>query len=151
MGLFEMHLMQDNKAHSKFNEFRSNNMTRTQHDMYQEKTKEMEKMANELEQSLNSMQWVERFTDMGFYRGWRKLDNKLSKIMNIAKVDSPAVAIIVEQKHTKLSLAKIEVIATIVTEEKDREKIKRHLLTKSWKEAKKDVDLIIATYNPKAA
>jgi hypothetical protein len=126
-------------------------MTVIQHDMYQEKAREMENIANTLEHELSSEKWAERFTDMGFYRGWRKLNNKLPKIINITKVDSPAVAIIVEQKHTKLSLAKIEAIATIVTDEKDRERIKRYLLTKSWKEAKKDVDLIISEYENKAA
>jgi len=127
-------------------------MTEVQHNLYEKRTEEMAKLANIIEILPISVKWVELFTDMGFYRGWRKLDTtKKSRLINIGQVDSSAVAIIVEQKHTKLSLEKIERIATVVTDEQIRAKIKNHLLTRSWKKAKRDIDLLIASYESKVA
>jgi len=127
-------------------------MTKVQTELYKEKTEEMAKLANIIETLPISHKWVERFTDMCFYRGWRNLDpTKQSKLINIAQVDSHAVATIVEQKHTKISLEKIERIALVVTDEPIRVKIKNHLITKSWRKAKKDIDLLIASYESKVA
>jgi len=127
-------------------------MTTEQHQLYETRTEEMAKIANSLEELHISDKWVERFTAMAFYRGWRRLDStKKSRLINIGQLDSPAVAIIVEQKQTKLSLEKIERIAMVVTDEPVRAKIKNYLLTRSWKKAKKDIDLIIASYESKVA
>ena len=127
-------------------------MTKIQHQHYEKRTEEMAKLADTIETLPISNKWIERFTAMGFYRGWRKLDTtKKSRLINIGQVDSSAVAIIVEQKNTKLSLEKIERIATVVTDEQIRAKIKNHLLTRSWKKAKKDIYLLIASYESKVA
>ncbi|WP_415406977.1 hypothetical protein ACLHDG_00160 [Sulfurovum sp. CS9] len=127
-------------------------MLETQHKLYETRTEEMAKIANSLEELPISDKWVERFTATAFYRGWRRLDStKKLRIINIGQIDSPAVAIIVEQKQTKLSLEKIERIAIVVTDEPARAKIKNHLLTRSWKKAKKDIDLIIASYESNVA
>ena len=127
-------------------------MTEVQHNLYEKRTEEMAKLANIIETLPISVKWVELFTDMGFYRGWRKLDaTKKSRLTNIAQIDSPAVATIVEQKHTKISLEKIERIALVVTDEPIRVKIKNHLITKSWRKAKRDIDLLIASYESKVA
>jgi len=91
--------------------------------------------------------WINRFSKMALYRNWRKITPaKQKKLINIAAVNSPSVATIIDQKHTKISTEMIEKIATIVTDEKDRAKICNHLLTKSWRNAKRDINLIIARY-----
>lgn len=119
--------------------------------MCKKRNQEVRNMANALEALPISEKWAERFTAMTIYRTLRKIDDKIPKIINISRIDSPAVATIVEQTNTKLSLEKIEKIATVVTDEHARLKIKNHLLCNSWKEAKKDVNLIIASYEDQVA
>ena len=112
------------------------------------RTNEMRKIANQLEVMPINNTWINVFSEMAFYRNWRDLDNKSksSQILNIAKVNSPSVHFIIEQTHSKIGLQKIEEIATVITNEKDRAKIAKYLKEKSWKEAEKDIELIIAGY-----
>lgn len=125
-------------------------MTKLPTELLKKKIEELETITTVIAAMDLTNEWKERFTVMSFYRNWRKLDTiKQSKLINIAKVNSPAIATIVEQTNTKLSLSRIEKIAMIVTDEQDREKIKQHLLTRSWEDAKKDVDLIISSYEDK--
>lgn len=111
----------------------------------------MRKVADIIEQMPITDEWITRFTKMAFYRGWRKItESKQKRLIAIARIDSPSVATIVDQKHTKISTETIEQIAVTVTDEKDRALICNHLLEKSWKEAKRDIDLIISRYTPEA-
>ncbi|BAF73351.1 hypothetical protein [Sulfurovum sp. NBC37-1] len=127
-------------------------MTIEQHELYEKRTKEMETIANIIEALPINEQWIKLFTAMAYYRGWRKLpEHKQEKLINIAEQNSPSVATIVEQRHTKLSLDKIERIATVVTDEADRAKIRDYLLNLSWENAKKSINLIIASYEDQAA
>ena len=122
-------------------------MTKLPKELLDKKIEELRTITTTITSMDLTDEWKELFTEMSLYRNWRKLDPiKQSRLISIAQVGSSAVATIVEQKHTKLSLSRIEKIAMIVTDERDREKIKQYLLTKSWREAKKDVDLIIASY-----
>ena len=126
-------------------------MTETQKQMFEVKMKQFEEAAEKISRSLQDEEWVTRFTRMAFYRNWADIDSKLPKIINIAEVNSPAVAVIVEQKHTKIGLSTIEKIATVVTDESQRAKIREYLLMRSWENAKRDVDLIIAEYETRKA
>lgn len=127
-------------------------MTKKQNELYKKRIQEMKNIANIIEALPISKNWVDRFTAIAFYRGWRKItDSKQKKLTNIANVDSPSVATIVEQKNTKLSLDKIEQIATTVTDEADRVKICVYLLNNSWENTQKNINLIIAAYENKVA
>jgi hypothetical protein len=122
-------------------------LTEEQKREYEKRTAEMQRVAELIAALPISEEWVNRFTKMAFYRGWRKLtDHKQKRLIHIAEVNSPSVATIVDQRHTKISTEMIEKIATVVTDEKDRAKICNYLLEKSWKDAKRDVALIIAGY-----
>ena len=126
-------------------------MTNHQFREYEKRSNEMRKVADIIEQMPITDEWITRFTKMAFYRGWRKItEPKRQRLIAIARIDSPSVATIVDQKHTKISTETIEQIAVTVTDEKDRTLICNHLLEKSWKEAKRDIDLIISRYTPEA-
>ncbi|UFH60477.1 hypothetical protein [Sulfurovum mangrovi] len=97
-----------------------------------------------------SDEWKSLATNITINRGWRKIDDaKKSSLLTIAHSNSKALATIVYQTHTKLSLEKMETIATIVTNEADRIKIMELLLNNSWEKVKKSIYLIIASYGNK--
>ena len=127
-------------------------MTVKQYEAYEKHKKEKEKVLEIIAALPISDEWINRFTQMALYRNWRKLTSaKQRSLIAIATVDSQSVATIIEQRHTKISTDMIEKIATIVTNEKERAKICNHLLEKSWRDAKRDILLIISAYEDAAA
>jgi hypothetical protein len=125
-------------------------MTDKQRNLYDIRTHEMQQIAAKIEALPIADEWVTRLTNMAYYRGWRRLDEtKQQRLLNIANTQSPSMAIIIEQRHTKLSLERLEQIALTVTDESARTKIKNILITKSWRRAKKEILLIIASYETK--
>ena len=127
-------------------------MTVKQYEAYEKHKKEKEKVLEIIAALPISEEWITRFSKMALYRNWRNLTHaKQMRLIAIATADSPSVATIVDQKHTKISTDTIEKIATTVTNEKDRAKICNHLLEKSWRDAKRDILLIISTYEDAAA
>ena len=125
-------------------------MTKLPQELLEQKIKELKAITATIEAMDISEEWKSRATDIAIYRGWRKInDSKEEKILNIAQINSPALATIVDQKHTKISLSKIEQIAIVVTDEADRAKIRDYLLNENWETAKQSVDLIIASYKNK--
>ncbi len=127
-------------------------MTTEQYTEYEKRKKEMRKILKIIEELPIGEEWVNRFTKMAIYRNWRKItDTKQKRLIAIAETNSPSVATIVDQKHTKISTEMIGKIATIVTDEKDRARICNYLLEKSWSNSKRDVILIISRYEDKVA
>ena len=127
-------------------------MTEEQYQAYEKHRKEKEKVLDIIAALPIGEEWIARFSKLALYRNWRKITSaKEKRLIVIAKADSPSVATIVEQKHTKISTEMMEKIASVVTEEKDRAKICNYLLNKSWKDAKRDVLLILSYYADDAA
>jgi len=127
-------------------------MTKEQQKEYEKRKREMRKVLEIIKDLPISEEWINRFTKMAIYRNWRKLtEPKQKRLIAIAGIDSPSVATIVDQKHTKIGTDRIFEIATIVTDEKDRAMICNYLLEKSWRDAKRDILLIISRYADKAA
>ena len=127
-------------------------MTKEQYKEYERRKKEMRKVLECINELPINKEWVTRFSKMAIYRNWKKVTPyKQERLIAIAEVNSPSVATIVDQRHTKISTEMIARIATVVTDEQDRAKICNYLLEKSWKEAKKDILLIISHYEEKAA
>jgi hypothetical protein len=149
-GLLKTHPMREEKAHRILTDKEEKKMTEKQRNLYDTRTHEMQDIAAKIEALPIGDEWVTRFTNMAYYRGWRRLDTtKQQRLINIANTESPSMATIIEQRHTKLSLERLEQIAITVTDEKARKKIKDILITKSWRKAKKEILLIIASYETK--
>lgn len=119
-------------------------------EILEQKIKELRAITATIEAMDISKEWKSRATAIAIYRGWRKInDAKEEKLLSIAQINSPAVATIIDQKHTKISLSKIEQIAVVITDEVDRAIIRDYLLNENWETAKKSVNTIIASYENK--
>ena len=94
-----------------------------------------------------SQEWKKIFSNLCTGRTWYGLSKtQQSQMINIAKVDSPAIKFLMTEHRKKAGLKKMEKIAVEIPNEKDRQKAMLAILDKGAKKATRDIDLIIASH-----
>ena len=92
-----------------------------------------------------SQEWKKIFSKMCTARTWYRLNKtQQSQMVNIAEVDSPAIKFLIAEHKKKVGLQKMEKIAVGISNEQDRQKAMLAILEKGAKEARKDIDLLVA-------
>jgi len=72
-------------------------------------------------------------------------------MINIATVNSPAVIHLLGQKQKKVGLCMLDDISMKIDDERDRGKAMQFILDKGAKEAKNNIDLLIAKHKQNIA
>jgi len=90
-------------------------------------------------------EWKDIFAYLTTGRTWYGLSKtQQSKMINIAEVNSAAIKYLAKEHRKKAGLTLMEKISVQIPTEEDRQKAMLAILDKGAKEARKDIDLLIA-------
>ena len=92
-----------------------------------------------------SLEWKDIFAYICTGRTWYRLSKtQQSKMINIAEIDSSAIKYLAKEHRKKAGLTLMEKISVEISTEEDRQKAMLAILEKGAKEARRDIDLLIA-------
>ena len=117
-------------------------MTKGQKTLWVKRIRELLKMADEVEKLKISTEWIDTFTNMGFYRGWVTIvPLQKSQIKNIAMTNSKAVFYLAN-KSKKVGLSLLEKLSIELKEESQRQKAINLIIKNGVTASKKDLEII---------
>jgi len=117
-------------------------MTKGQKSLWVKRIRELLKMADEVEKLKISTEWIDTFTNMGFYRGWVTIvPLQKSQIKNIAMTNSEAVFYLAN-KSKKVGLSLLEKLSIELKEESQRQKAINLIIKNGVTASKKDLEII---------
>jgi len=117
-------------------------MTKGQKTLWVKRIRELLKMADEVEKLKISTEWIDTFTNMGFYRGWVTIvPLQKSQIKNIAMTNSEAVFYLAN-KSKKVGLSLLEKLSIELKEESQRQKAINLIIKNGVTASKKDLEII---------
>jgi len=117
-------------------------MTQGQKALWLKRAKELSKLANEIEKLNISIEWIDTFTKMGFYRGWIAINKQQQEhIKNIAYTNSESVFYLANQAK-KVGLTLLEKLSIELKDEPTRTKAINLIIKYGVTASKKDLEII---------
>lgn len=125
--------------------FRRLKMDSSQLEIFVTRQKEWISILDQIAALQISPEWVEVFTVICLNRGFRKLDDaQLGQMMNIATVNSPAIAYLARHQGKIVGLHTLEHLSVMISDEPTRLKAVMLIVDKGVKPSRNELDLIIA-------
>ena len=117
-------------------------MTKGQKALWVKRIKELSKLADEVEKLNISIEWIDTFTNMGFYRGWIAINKQQQEqIKNIATINSESVFYLANQAK-KVGLTLLEKLSIELKDEPTRTKAINLIIKHGVTASKKDLEIL---------
>jgi len=117
-------------------------VTKGQKALWVKRIKELSKLADEIEKLNISIEWIDTFTNMGFYRGWVGVTTQQQEqIKNIATTNSQIVFYLANQGK-KVGLTLLEKLSIELKDEATRTKAINLIIKHGATASKKDLEII---------